>query len=181
MKTITIQLIKTLTYPEKDIVKLEYYLRTLYEYAPKELYDYYKLGGEDILMMLKKEVLTNNFVPMLKDFYAEYHDTKSRKQIENILQEFRKQKEISWELCEKIGYENADTFYPFFMNDANPQPFLMYEEGIKTDCTGIILHAIPPEKATFAMLYTLEKELQDKLKQHPLAKALKVCVRYLSL
>lgn len=75
MKTITIQLIKNLVYPEKDISKLRHYFRTLEEYAPSDLYDYFKLGGTDILMMLKAEVLTKDLVPLLNDLYKEFPDT----------------------------------------------------------------------------------------------------------
>ncbi len=54
----------------------------------------------------------------------------------------------------------------------------MYEEGIEADCSGIILCSIPPEKATFSMLYTMEEEIHKKLSKHPLAKALKVCMTF---
>lgn len=177
MKTITIQLIKSLIYPEKDIYKLRNYFRTLEEYAPPEVYDYKKLGGTDILMLLNSDVLTNDLVPMLKDFYKEFPDTECVRQRESVLQEFEKQEEITWGICEETGYRYSEAFYPAFINDVYPEPFLMYEEGVKVDCTGIILHIVPPEKASFAMLYTLEKELQTKLVSHPLAKALKVCIR----
>ena len=63
-----------------------------------------------------------------------------------------------------------------FINDAYTKPFLMHEHGVKADCTGIILCSIPPEMATFSMLYTLEQEIQNKLGAHCLAKALKVCL-----
>lgn len=177
MKTITIQLLKSLIFPEKDIYKLRNYFRTLEEYAPPEVYDYKKLGGTDILMLLNTEVLTKDLVPMLEDFYKEFPDINCVQQRNAVLQEFGKFKEITWGLCEETGYKHSEAFYPAFMNDAYPKPFLMYEEGVKADCTGIVLHIIPPEKATFAMLYTLEKELQTKLASHPLVKALKVCIR----
>lgn len=177
MKTITIQLIKNLIFPEKDIHKLRHYFRTLEEYAPSDIYDYFKLGGTDIFMKLNPTVMTNDLVSLLKDFYEVYPDPQCLQQRENVLEKFRKYDEVSWELCEELGYKCSERFYPAFMNDAYPKPFLMYEEGVKADCTGIVLHIIPPEKATFAMLYTLEKELQTKLASHPLAKALKVCIR----
>lgn len=176
MKTITIQLIKTLVFPEKDICKLRSYFRTLEEYAPPEVYDYFKLGGTDILMMLKTDVLTKDLISMLREFYKEFPNADVVKQREAILQEFERYKEISWELCEEMGYKHSEEFYHCFSNDANPKPFLMYEEGVKADYTGIILYIIPPEEATFAMLYTLEKELQNKLGAYPLSKALKVCI-----
>lgn len=150
---------------------------TLMEYAPPEVYDYKKLGGTDVLMLLNPEILTKDLVPMLEDFYKEFSDAESVSQRNAVLQEFGKFEKITWELCEETGYKHSEAFYPAFINDAYPKPFLMYEEGIKADCTGIIIHIIPAEKATFAMLYTLEKELQTKLSTHPLAKALKVCIR----
>lgn len=177
MKTITIQLIKSLIFPEKDIYKLRNYFDTLKEYAPLEVYDYNKLGGTDILMLLNSEVLTKDLVPMLEDFYNIFHDSGCIRQREAVLQEFGKCEEITWGLCEETGYKHSEAFYPAFINYAYPGPFLMYEEGVKADCTGIIIHMFPPEKATFAMLYTLEKELQTKLSTHPLVQALKVCIR----
>lgn len=177
MKTITIQLIKNLVYPEKDNNKLRHYFQTLEEYAPSDLYDYFKLGGTDILMMLKAEVLTKDLVPMLQDMYKEFPEPDCAQQREAVLQELGKSEKISWELCEELGYQHSEAFYPCFTNDAYTKPFLMYEEGVIADCTGIILYMIPPEKATFAMLYFLENELQTKLSSHPLVKALKVCIR----
>ena len=152
-------------------------LRTLYEYAPEDVYGYYILGKEDFLMTLKTSILTDDLVPMLKDFYNEYGDKEYTQQYQAIIQKFKQYDTISCEMCEAIGYENDDSFDPVFSNDANPRPFLMYENGVTADCTGITLHTIPPEKATFSMLYNLEKEIQEKLSDHPLAKALKVCIR----
>lgn len=177
MKTIEIVLIKNLVFPEKDLCTLREHFRTLQEYASPDVYDYYKLGGKDILMALKPEVLTKDLIPMLKDLYAEYYDERLVHQREDILHEFEKYDEITWELCENTGHKYADKYYPSFINDAYARPYLMYEEGVKADCTGIVLHIIPPEEATFAALYTLDAELQNKLSSHPLAKALKVCVR----
>ena len=94
-----------------------------------------------------------------------------------IFQEFEKYDTITCEMCEAIGYEHYDSFDPVFSNDAYPKPFLMYENRIIADCTGITLHTVPPEKATFSMLYNLEREIQEKLSGHVLAKALKVCIR----
>lgn len=139
MKTITIQLIKNLIYPEKDIGKLRKNYGTLEEYAPPEVYDYKKLGGTDILMLLHSEVLTKDLVPMLEDFYKVFPDPKCIRQREAILQEFGKCEEITWGLCEETGYKHSEAFYPAFVNDVYPEPFLMYEEGVKADCTGIIL------------------------------------------
>lgn len=177
MKTITIQLLKNLVFPEKDICELRHNYRTLEEYAPSDLYDYFKLGGTDILMTLKADVLTKDLVPMLQDFYNEFPEPNCIQQREAVLQELGKCEKVSWELCEEMGYEHSEAFYPCFTNDAYPKPFLMYEEGVKADCTGIILYMIPPERATLTMLYSLENELQTKLSSHPLVKALKVCIR----
>lgn len=52
----------------------------------------------------------------------------------------------------------------------------MYEDGVKADCTGIIIGVIPPDTATFSMSYTFEQEIQSKLCAHSLAKALKTCI-----
>ena len=177
MKTIEIQLIKNLIFPMDKVRTLECALHTLYEYAPEDVYEYFILGKEDILMMLKTSLLTDDLVPMLRDFYKEYGDNEYVKQYQAILHEFEQYDSITCDMCESIGYEHYDTFDPVFSNDANPQPFLMYENGLKASCTGITLHTIPPEKATFSMLYNLEKEIQKKLSGRPLAKALKVCIR----
>lgn len=128
-------------------------------------------------MLLNSEALTKDLIPMLEDFYKVFPDTECIRQREAVIQEFGKCEEITWGLCEETGYKHSEAFYPTFINDVYPEPFLMYEEGVKADCTGIILYIVPPEKATFAMLYTLEKELQTKLCSHQLVKALKVCIR----
>lgn len=177
MKTIEIQLIKTMVIPLDKIRTYNPALRTLYEYAPKDVYGYYTIGKDFLLMQLETDPLTIGLVPMLKDFYKEYGDMKYSQQYQAVLQEFEQYDSITFEMCESIGYEHYDTFDPVFSNDASPKPFLMYENGVKADCTGITLHTIPPEKATFSMLYTLEKEIQEKLSAHPLAKTLKVCIR----
>ena len=113
---------------------------------------------------------------MLRDFYSEYGDKKYSQQYSAVLQELNKNDTLSFDKCEKLGYINEDAFYPVFINDVYPEPFLMYENGVKADCTGIILCSIPPEKATFSMLYTMEQEIQNKLSSYNLAKALKVCI-----
>lgn len=177
MRTIEIQLIKSLIYPMDKVRTLKSALQTLYEYAPNDVYEYFTLGKENILMTLSTSRLTDDLVPMLKVFYKQYGDNEYVQQYQAILQEFEHYGTITCDMCESIGYAHCDTFDPVFSNDANPQPFLMYKNGVMADCTGIILHTIPPEKATFSMLYNLEKEIQEKLSVHPLAKALKVCIR----
>lgn len=177
MKTITVQLIKNIIFPEKDIYNLKHYFHTLEEHAPSDIYDYFKLGGTNIFMKLNPTVMTNDLPLLLKDFYKAYPDPQSIQQRENVLHEFSKYGEITWELCEELGYKHSEEFYPAFMNDAFPKPYLMYEDGLKAECTGIVLHIIPPEAATFDMLHTLEDSLHSRLSSHPLAKALKVCIR----
>lgn len=176
MKTLTIQLIKNFIFPEKDIFTLKRAIRTLYEYAPTEIYNYYKLGGTDFFMVLKPEVVTADLVPFLRDFYSEIYGDKYMSTREAILEEFGKYDNITWEMCEDIGYQKEYEFYPCFQNDAYPHPYLMCEAGVNAETTGIIIGVIPPEKATFSMLESLEGELQEKLKEHPLVKAIKVCL-----
>lgn len=177
MKTITVQLIKNMGLPQKDVFKLRNSIHTLYEFASPDIYDYQKLGGNYIMMSLKTDILTTNLIPMLNKFYSDSYSNKYSKQQEDILKKFENCDQITWWLCEEVGYRNAETFYPCFVNDANPKPYLMSEQMINVNCTGIILRRIPPEEATFAMLYTLESDLQKSLSAFPLAKALKVCIR----
>lgn len=176
MKTIVIQLLKTMVLYEDDYIRMRYSYHAMEDYAPDEVYNYYKIGGRDIMATLNADLLTSDLVPMLKEFYTEYGDKKYSLQYDAVLQELKKLDKISFEICEELGYKNEEAFYPVFINDANTRPFLMYEDGVKADCTGIILCAIPPETATFSMLYTLEQEIQNKLSTHNLAKALKVCM-----
>lgn len=176
MKTIVIQLLKTMVLSEDAYLRMRYAFHTMKDYAPYGVYNYYKLGDRSIVAMLNDELLTSDLIPMLMEFYSEYGDKKYSLQYDAVLQELNKLDKISFEICEKLGYKNEEAFYPVFINDANTRPFLMYEDGVKADCTGIILCAIPPETATFTMLYTLEKEIQNKLSTHKLAKALKVCM-----
>lgn len=177
-KTIAIHLIKSFTYPLEDIHKLPNSIYTLYQFAPKELYDYLTLGKTYCIMSLKEDVLTKDFIPLLRDFYNEFYDGEDLNKCEYILNEFGQYDTITWELCEHLGYEKAEQFVPYFENDTNPEPYEIHIRRLKIDCTGIILKAIPPEEATFEMLYTLEKELHDKFSSHPLAKALMICVGY---
>ena len=148
------------------------------DYAPNDIFDYFRLGGRSIVATPKTSLLTSDLTSMLEDFYSEYGDKKYSKQYDAVLQRLNTLDTISYDLCEKLGYKYEKEFYPVFLNDANTRPYLMYEDGVKADCTGIILCAIPPEKATFSMLYTLEQEIQNKLCKHPTAKALKVCLMF---
>lgn len=176
MKTIVIQLLKSMVLSEDAFRKIMFFGHTMEEYAPFGVYDYYKLGKDSILATLNSDLLTSDLIPMLKEFYSAYGDKKYSQQYDAVLRELNKLDTISFEICENLGYKNEEAFYPIFINDANTRPFLMYEHGVKADCTGIILCAIPPETATFSMLYTLEQEIQKKLSTHNLAKALKVCL-----
>ena len=178
MKTIVIQLVKSMVLSEDEYFRIRYSGHTMEEYAPDGVYDYFKLGGNGIFATLNSDLLTNDLIPMVKEFYSEYGDKKYSQQYDAVLQELNKLDTISPEICEKLGYKNEHTFYPVFINAAYTEPFLMYEQGIKADCAGIILCTIPPEKATFSMLYTEEQEIQNKLSKHPLAKALKVCMMF---
>lgn len=175
MKTIVIQLLKSMILSKDAFRRTMFFGHTMEEYAPFGVYDYFKLGEDSILATLNSNLLTSDLVPMLKEFYSEYGDKKYSRQYDAVLQELNKLDNISYEICEHLGYEKEDIFYPAFINDANTKPFLMYEDGVKADCTGIILGSIPPERATCSMLYTLEQEMQNKLSTHNLAKALKVC------
>ena len=125
---------------------------------------------------LNAGLLTSDLIPMLKNFYSEFGDKRYSLQYDAVLRELNKNDTLSSEKCEELGYINEDAFCPVFINDAYTKPFLMHEHGVKADCTGIILCSIPPEMATFSMLYTLEQEIQNKLGAHCLAKALKVCL-----
>ena len=145
-------------------------------YAPQGVYDYYILGGDMIMATLNAKLLTSDLTPMLKEFYSEYGDKQYSRQYDAVLRELNKLDAISYGICESLGYKNEEEFHPVFINDVYPEPFLMYENGVKADCTGIILCSIPPEKATFSMLYTMEQEIQNKLSSYKLAKALKVCM-----
>ena len=176
MRTIVIQLMKTMVLSKDEYSRMLYSRHPMKNYAPESVYDYFIVGGNKILATLNADLLTNDLIPMINAFYSEYGDKKYSQQYDAVLQELNKLDTISFKICEKLGYKHEDTFYPVFINDANTKPFLMYEQGIKADCTGIILCTIPPEKATISMLYTLEQELQNKLSEHPLAKALIVCM-----
>lgn len=176
MKTIVIQLLKSMALSERDYHRIRYSGHTMGDYAPDGVYNYYKLGGRTIMATLNPGLLTSDLIPMLEAFYPQYGDKKYSRQYDAVLQELDKLDTISFGICEKLGYEKVEAFYPVFVNDADTKPFLMYEDGVKADCTGIILSSIPPETATFSMLYTLEQEIQNKLYSHKLAKALKVCM-----
>ena len=163
MKTIVIQLLKSMALTEEQYSRIRYFGDTMENYAPEGVYDYYILGGKTIMATLNAGLLTSDLIPMLKNFYSEFGDKRYSLQYDAVLRELNKLDTISYEICETLGYKNAETFYPVFINDANTEPFLMYENGIKADCTGIILCSIPPQTATFSMLYTLEKDIQSKL------------------
>ncbi len=177
MKTIVIQLMKTMALRKDEYYRIRDYYHAMEDYAPDGIYNYYLIGGRTVMATLDPNLLTSDLVPMLKEFYSEYGDKEYSKQYDAVLQEFSKLDKITSDICEKLGYEKVKAFYPVFINDAVTQPFLMYEDGVRADCTGIVLSAIPPETATFEMLYTLEEEIQNKLSAHKLAKALKVCVK----
>ena len=175
MKTIVIQLLKSMVLSEDEYYGIRHFGDSMEDYAPVGIYDYYKLGKK-IMATLNPDRLTSDLIPMLREFYSEYGDKKYSQQYGAVLQELNKNDTISFEKCEQLGNINEDAFYPVFINDAYTKPFLMHERGVKADCTGIILCSIPPGMATFSMLYTLEQEIQNKLGAHCLAKALKVCV-----
>ena len=176
MNTIVIQLLKSMVLPEEQYRRIRRCGDTMENYAPQGVYDYYILGGNKIMATLNAKLLTSDLTPMLKEFYSEYGDKQYSRQYDAVLRELNKLDAISYGICESLGYKNEEKFYPVFINDVYPEPFLMYENGVKADCTGIILCSIPPEKATFSMLYTMEQEIQNKLSSYNLAKALKVCI-----
>lgn len=169
---------KTMVLNKDEYFRMRCSGHAMEEYAPDCVYKYSIVGGCSILATLKADLLTNDLIPMIKEFYSEYGDKKYHQQYDAVLQKLNKLDTISFEICEELGYKNEDIFYPVFINDASTKPFLMYEQGIAADCTGIILCTIPPDKATFSMLYTEEQEIQNKLSKHPLAKALKVCMMF---
>lgn len=176
MKTIIIELLKTMALRKDEYYRIRDYFHAMEDYAPDGVYNYYIIGGRTVMAKLNPDLLSSDLIPMLKEFYSEYGAKKYSRQYDAVLQELDKLDTISSGICEEVGYRNAKAFYPAFINDANTKPFLMYEDGVQADCTGIVLCAIPPETATFSMLYTLEQELQNKLSAHNLAKALKVCI-----
>lgn len=176
MNTIAIQLLKSMVLPEDQYRRIRWFGDSMENYAPQGVYDYYILGGDMIMATLNAKLLTSELTPMLKEFYSEYGDKQYSRQYDAVLLELNKLDAISYGICESLGYKNEEKFYPVFINDVYPEPFLMYENGVKADCTGIILCSIPPEKATFSMLYTMEQEIQNKLSSYNLAKALKVCI-----
>ena len=176
MNTIVIQLLKSMVLPVDQYSRIRNFGDAMENYAPEEVYDYYILGGNKIMATLNAKLLTSDLTPMLKEFYSEYGDKQYSRQYDAVLRELNKLDAISYGICESLGYKNEEEFYPVFINDVYPEPFLMYENGVKADCTGIILCSIPPEKATFSMLYTMEQEIQNKLSSYNLAKALKVCI-----
>ena len=170
------RLLKSMVLPEEQYRRIRWFGDSMENYAPQGVYDYYILGGDMIMATLNAKLLTSDLTPMLKEFYSEYGDKQYSRQYDAVLRELNKLDAISYGICESLGYKNEEEFYPVFINDVYPEPFLMYENGVKADCTGIILCSIPPEKATFSMLYTMEQEIQNKLSSYNLAKALKVCI-----
>ena len=170
------RLLKSMVLPEDQYRRIRWFGDSMENYAPQGVYDYYILGGDMIMATLNAKLLTSDLTPMLKEFYSEYGDKQYSRQYDSVLRELNKLDAISYGICESLGYKNEEEFYPVFINDVYPEPFLMYENGVKADCTGIILCSIPPEKATFSMLYTMEQEIQNKLSSYNLAKALKVCI-----
>ncbi len=60
-------------------------LQTLYEYAPNDVYEYFTLGKENILMTLSTSRLTDDLVPMLKEFYKQYGGNEYAQQYQAIL------------------------------------------------------------------------------------------------
>lgn len=118
MRTIVIQLMKTMVLSKDEYYRMQYSRHTMKNYAPNSVYDYFIVGGSDILATLKANLLTNDLIPMLNEFYSEYGDKKYSQQYDAVLQELNKLDTISFEICEKLGYKHEDTFYPVFINDA---------------------------------------------------------------
>ena len=176
MKTIVVELLKTMALRKDEYYRIKDSFRAMEHYAPDGVYDYNIIGGHTVMAELNPDLLSGDLIPMLKEFYSGYGTKKFSRQYDVVIQELNKLDPISLGICEEVGYRNAKAFYPVFINDANTKPFLMYEDGVKADCTGIVLCAFPPETATFSMLYNLEKEIQNKLSAYALAKALKVCI-----
>lgn len=74
--------------------------------------NYFIVGGSDILATLKADLLTNDLIPMLNEFYSEYGDKKYSQQYDAVLQELNQLDTISFEICEGLGYKHEDAFYP---------------------------------------------------------------------
>lgn len=184
-KTITIQLVTLIGITDKAVRSLAPFFRDDLTYLDKEIspdiYSYNLIGGKDFFIYLEPKIFTQDLVPLLEDFYAEYLGSEYEPQREKVLNTFKELCEkgpMTYSVCDHTSIENRKDFMPVFTKAHFPTPFLMHTKGIKVDCDGYVLRVIPPEEATFDMLYSLEKELQEKFSSHPLAKALKVCIEY---
>ena len=65
MKTIVIQLLKSMVLPEEQYSRIRYFGDTMENYAPEGVYDYYILGGKTIMATLNSGLLTSDLIPML--------------------------------------------------------------------------------------------------------------------
>ena len=109
MKTIVIQLLKSMVLTEEQYSRIRYFGDTMENYAPEGVYDYYILGGKTIMATLNAGLLTSDLIPMLKKFYSEFGDKRYSLQYDAVLRELNKLDTISYERCETLGYKNAET------------------------------------------------------------------------
>ena len=65
MRTIVIQLMKSMIMSKDEYSRMQYYKHTMENYAPDSVYDYFIVGGSGILAALKADLLTNDLIPML--------------------------------------------------------------------------------------------------------------------
>ena len=117
MKTIVIQLLKSMVLSEDEYYGIRHFGDSMEDYAPVGIYDYFILGKK-IMATLNPDRLTSDLIPMLREFYSEYGDKKYFQQYSAVLQELNKNDTLSFDKCEKLGYINEDAFYPVFINDA---------------------------------------------------------------
>ena len=102
MKTIVIQLLKSMVLFENEYYGIRHFGDSMEDYAPVGIYDYYKLGKKKIMATLNPDRLTSDLIPMLREFYSEYGDKKYFQQYSAVLQELNKNDTLSFEKCEKF-------------------------------------------------------------------------------
>lgn len=68
MKTIVIQLLKSMVLFENEYYGIRHFGDSMEDYAPVGIYDYYKLGKKKIMATLNPDRLTSDLIPMLREF-----------------------------------------------------------------------------------------------------------------
>lgn len=176
MFSIEMQLIKTIIISKDKILGLKDGIQTLYKHAPKELYDYHTQGQSDLVIELKSEIFKEDFIPMLSDFYEEFGEEKYEQQYRDIIQRFKQYGEVSFEVCEMLGYKKRETFRPMFSDWVYTMPYWMASDKVNADCIGITIQTITPDRFDWLIVYNWESYAQRALAKHPLVKALKTCI-----